>query len=121
MAYAGKKMPPLVIDREAKVSTMTTTEPCGCHLQSIGGVGGFAAYPSGGNSLKALLKQKHGQGDGYKGQYFTATICSINENAADEKALVELGFKLLGTQKGAHGDYKMRLYGIGFALPSEEK
>jgi hypothetical protein len=124
MPYQGGDVPPLNIVPKAEPA-ITTNEPFGCHLQSINGVGGSLTTPAMKAAFDALLKQNHGQGNGYKGQYFTGTIVSFATNCPSFKATVEAlkerGFKHLGTQKGAHGTYKMVLYGLGFELPSEEK
>src|SRR5271157_1751085 len=105
-------------DSEGVKPLITTHEPCGCHLQVIKQVGGCFGWPSGADSFDKLLVQNHGQGDGYKGQYFTGTIVSFRDE--DAKTVTELkkrGFIHLGTQDGAHGSYKMLLYGKGFTLP----
>lgn len=107
------------INEKAENSKLTVTEPIGCHLQTIGGVAGSFNIPSCSGHFDALLKRDHGQGNGFRGAYFNATIVSIYlPDAVTEKALRERGFELLGTQKGAHGDYLMGLFGQGFTLPS---
>ena len=106
---------------EVKEMAFTQEEHMGCHLQAIGGVGPTLTMASGRAQLEKLLERNHGMGNGYKGQYFTASIVSIRaENAADRAVLEELGFKLLGIQQGAHGTYKMALYGKGFELPESK-
>lgn len=103
---------------------ITTQEPMGCHLQAIGGVDGCFSFKSGADQFDRLLERNHGQGDGFRGEYFTGTIVSISDDspqfAATVKELKSRGFKLLGTQSGAHGSYKMCLYGKGFTLPAKK-
>ena len=97
-------------------AALEVSEPIGCHLQAIAGVGGCFGYGAGA-AFDALLKQHHGAGkpSTFHGEYFTATIVSIR--IPDETTVKELenrGFKLLGIQDGAHGNYEMALYGKGF-------
>lgn len=100
---------------------ITTHEPFGCHCQAISSVGGCFNFPAGAKAFDDLLKRNHGRGDGYKGQYFTGTLVSIYEDKKTEAELIKRGFKLLGIQAGAHGTYRMMLYGLGFKLPNEKK
>lgn len=112
----GNKVDPLI----------TTHEPCGCHLQAISSVNGCFSIASSAASFDKLLEPNHNQGDGYKGAYFTGTIVSIADYGGDSlytstsKELEKRGFQLLGTQPGAHGTYKMRLWGKGFTLPGKK-
>lgn len=105
----------------------TVQQVSGCHLQAISGVDGAFSMPSSAKTFDELCKQGHGKGDGYRGQYITGTIVSVTvghpcSNAEETLAgLKKRGFKLLGIQDGAHGSYKMHLYGLGFTLPKEKK
>lgn len=103
---------------------LNATEPCGCHLQAIWGC---ARYDDGfRKDFDDLLHRKHGKGDGYKGQYITGTIVSVKHSERIIEELKKRGFKLLGTQPGAHpehydGAYDMELWGLGFTLPGEKE
>ena len=97
----------------------------GCHIQTIKNVGGLLSLGEHLATFKALLQQGHHQGDGYKGIYITGTVVSIADHSGYDypgttKILKELGFIELGVQQGAHGDYKMHLWGHGFTLPKGE-
>lgn len=97
----------------------------GCHLQAIESVGGCFSWPEGVKEFDRLLKRNHGEGT-FEELHFTGTIVSFQrENTNWYKQTVEelkkRDFVLLGTQKGAHGSYKMELWGQGFTLPKREK
>lgn len=109
----------------AQIDSFPVSTPMGCHLQAINGVQGVFAWPAGAAEFDRLLTHGHGKGP-FKGLHFTGTIVSIQTNSGDlyEKTVEELkkrGFQLLGTQPGAHGAYKMELWGEGFTLPEKEK
>jgi hypothetical protein len=100
---------------------ITTHDPIGCHLQAIYSVAGCFDIVTGAKAFDTLLEHNHGSGV-FGGAHFTGTIVSIR--LPDEKTIAALekrGFKLLGTQEGAHGDYEMALYGLGFTLPRTKK
>lgn len=103
---------------EEEMQTLNARTPLGCHLQLIESVGGAFDWAGGVKEFDSLLKKSHGQSEGYD-DYFTGTIVSISQS--DRKTIKELkkrGFKLLGTQRGGHGAYRMGLWGKGFTLPN---
>lgn len=112
----GGVIPPLGI---------TPFEPLGCHLQAIYGVADWNGLWS---EFDSLLKRNHGKTEqdvnngSCLGGYFTGCVVSVRDNQPKvQAALKERGFVLLGTQDGAHGTYKMELWGQGFTLPQREE
>lgn len=99
------------------------SNPIGCHLQAINNVSNLIFNRKAIKEFDALQKPFHGLGEDFKGEWFTGSILSIGDNLPHFKAakhfLEERGFQVLGTQHGAHGDYKMYLFGKGFTLPGE--
>ena len=104
----------------AKPGSVMANTPLGCHLQAINSVAGIFDYGRIAD-FDILLKRGHGVGI-YNGVYFTGTICSVasNSSAKTFDELEKRGFVILGTQPGAHGNYKMVLYGLGFTLPGKK-
>lgn len=124
MPYDGGELKPLVIGEKSKGRGIKADCPIGCHMQFIGGVEGCFSFGDRGKDFDRLLKRHHGEGT-FAGEYFTGTLVSITSNSAyfedTVKALKDRDFQLLASQKGAHGNYKMLLYGRGFTLPKPEK
>jgi hypothetical protein len=125
MPYQGLDINPLENDPESKEPIKLDVNcPVGCHLQTINGVGGALNMPSALAMFDKLLKRGHGEGVTYAGMHFTGTLVSFSDNCNCKQTieiLEERGFKYMGSQPGAHGSYRMLLYGLGFTLPGEEK
>jgi hypothetical protein len=113
------------------VRPLQVHEPVGCHLQAISNVGGCFNWGGGGEEFDRLMQRNHGVGHDnkdadpedyqYLGRHFTATIVSIRYGQeGTQKELKKRGFVLLGIQPGAHGGYKMELWGHGFTIPAKE-
>lgn len=110
-----------------RLEKLKCSNPIGCHLDAIDGVGNCFFSQEGIDEFNALMKKEHGLGFDFKGKYTTGTIVSVGDNLSAftyiVRQLTKRGFKLLGTQPGAHpenGEYKMYLFGRGFTRPGED-
>lgn len=98
---------------------------CIKHIYEMGNPNAYAQTAL--KQFDALCQKNHGHGDGYRGEYITATIAVLVKQERDyyeatSTILKNKGWKLLGTFPGAHpenfGEYEMELWGSpSFRLP----